>query len=83
VQQVDADARLEQLAGEMIGRARPGRCECQLSGVLLRQRDELGEAFRRHEALPVMIADVICGATSMRRQIRRVEPIIVASMEIR
>jgi hypothetical protein len=30
-----------------------------------------------------MIADVICGATSMRRQIRRVEPIIVASMEIR
>jgi hypothetical protein len=44
---VDAGRGAEHLSGEMAGRAETGRPIVQLAGVLLGERDKIGEAFHR------------------------------------
>ncbi len=49
VDQLDVGRELEQLHGHVRHAAEPGRCEDQLAGLRLRQRDQLGQ--RRRPAL--------------------------------
>ena len=44
---VDAGHRLEQLAGEIAAGAGRRRAEIELAGLLLRERDQVGDRFRR------------------------------------